>query len=233
MKEFCVKCKKDDLTFIKVGYYSICDACLTEVRLLPVRTIVNMCVEYKMMSFDTFKEVGNIKAVKTCKEFAHRKVDRFGLMLHSAAPGNGKTHLGIATLREWLMESWIPFYEFPTAYVKPFEIVTEPNLFLDIRKTFGRDSELTEWDITERYSKVEFLLIDDVGKYSANDSKFLQRVWYNIINERYLNHRLTVITTNKNGAELQYYLGEYTFDRICGMVQNKITEVFGESWRKK
>jgi len=32
---------------------------------------------------------------------------------------------------------------------------------------------------------------------------------------------------------LQDYLGEYTFDRICGMVQNKITEVFGESWRKK
>lgn len=233
MKPYCVSCRLEDCVLIQSGRYNLCWGCVLKIRDIAAQRVSDICAEYAKMDFASFQDKQNVTAVKVCHKFALRETKYFGLLLYSNQAGNGKTHLGISILKEWLKEKWIPDYEYTTSYKKPFEVVTEPNLFLDIRKSFSDDSEQKEWDITEKYSQVEFLLIDDLGKYSVSDAKFLQRVWYNILNERYLNHRLTVITSNKNGAELQEHLGQYTFDRICGMCDSKITEVVGSSYRRK
>lgn len=130
------------------------------------------------------------------------------------------------------MNKAIPDYNLGISKRVPFEVITEPSLLLRIRASFCDSSAEQEGQIIERFGSVPFLLIDDVGKYESADLKFLQRIMFSIINERYLHHRLTLITSNKSGAELERYLGDYTFDRICGMTNNKITAVVGESYRK-
>lgn len=230
------KCRycKSETGLVLCGEKFVCLPCLVKHRNIIANSIDNICALYRNMSFDTFDCKLNTKVVETCKNFADMGTGRCGLLLYSKQAGNGKTHLGISTLRKWILDSYVPLYD-KNGFLPlgaSYEIITEPNLFLLIRKSFQVGSDENEYDITYKYTACQFLLIDDIGKYSVSDASFLQRVWYNIINERYLNNRLTVITSNKNGAELQSYLGEYTFDRICGMTHNKITEVIGTSRRR-
>ena len=185
--------------------------------------------EYEHYKFDTFlasKE--NQRQVTVCKDFVSNKSGRDGLLLVSPQPGNGKTHLAVATLRQWVSEN----YE-PPVKVSLFKIVSEPQLLLEVRATFKPDSNNDELDVIEKYASPSILLIDDVGKYSPQDLSFLQRVMFAIIDKRYIQHKRTIITSNKSGAELQDYLGAYTFDRICGMTNNKVTQIAGESYRRK
>ena len=227
----CYHCKKEK-DIKQYGSYWMCHSCLMWLRKLKVELINEICVEYAKMKFENFIVGKNEVTVKKCKEFADGKSNAFALFLHSKTSGNGKTHLGISILKHWLLNTWTPVFTNSVIVERMFQIVTEPDLFLEIRRSFSQDSELNEADITDKYSKVEFLLVDDVGKYSVSDASFLQRVWYNIFNERWLNHRLTVITSNKTGAELKEYLGDSTFDRICGMTKKQVIEISGESQRK-
>jgi DNA replication protein DnaC len=132
-------------------------------------------------------------------------------------------------LKYWILNRWIPYYG--DSGHKDFAVITEPELFSEIRDTFNGHSELSEKDVVDKYAKTTFLVVDDLGKYSVGEPSFLQRIWFSIIDERYCHHRITVVTTNRNGAELQEHLGVYTFDRLRGMAQSKITKIVGESKR--
>ncbi len=228
--DYCYHCKTTK-EIKPYGNFSMCPLCLKWLRELKLELVNNMCIEYSKMALNNFVVGQNATAVKKCREFAEGKSKSYGLFLYSKEPGNGKTHLGISILKHWILNTWTPYFTDSIAVAKMFEIVTEPELLLEIRRCFSPNSEINEADITEKYSKVEFLLVDDLGKYAVSDASFLQRVWYNIFNERWLNHRITVVTSNKNGAELKEHLGDYTFDRICGMTNRQVVEISGGSKR--
>jgi DNA replication protein DnaC len=230
---YCIQCHCND-NLVPAGKYHICEKCLPKIRQNWVDQINKIYVEFQHFDFEHFTvSAENKPKIETCKQFALRKLDRYGLLLFSTQVGNGKTHLAVATLKHWILNCAVPYYEYPTQVKQPYEVVSEPTLLLKVRSSYDGDGKEKEWDIVVKYSNVEFLIIDDVGKYTVGDSNFLQRVLYNIINERYMNHKLTIITSNKGGAELKAYLGDSTFDRICGMTGNKNTEIMGTSYRQK
>jgi DNA replication protein DnaC len=151
-------------------------------------------------------------------------------MLYSKSAGNGKTHLSIATVKYWLINTWIPKYcdgDMP----KTFSVIPEHILFHEIRKTFTENNGVSEIDIIRKHSKADILIMDDIGKYSVADLAFIQRVWFSIIDERCGYKRPTILTTNKTGQQLKHHFGDYTFDRLRGMSGGKITEIIGESKR--
>jgi DNA replication protein DnaC len=198
-----------------------------------VKKIDGKGAEYENFTFDKFSvSKDNQKSVEICKQFAYRKLSRFGLWLYSPNAGNGKTHLSFATLKKWLIDSYEPQMDKNKHVPCPYTETTEPDLLLRIRSTYKNNNGEDENDVLDEYKNAEFMILDDLGKTNANDLSFMQRTIYTIIDYRYLRHKLTIVSSNKNGAELQQYLGIYTFDRLRGMSE-KITEIFGESQRGK
>jgi DNA replication protein DnaC len=213
--------------------YEICDKCVSILKKHWIEQINNKGEEYKHFTFSDFVTLkDNQKNVEICKKFAERQIPRFGLWLYSPDAGNGKTHLSYATLRHWIENVYEPEMGKNNRIVCPYADVTEPELLLRIRSTYRSNEGEDESDVLDEYKNVEFMILDDIGKTNANDLSFMQRTIYTIIDYRYLRHKLTVISSNKNGAELQQYLGLYTFDRLRGMSE-KVTEIHGESYRGK
>lgn len=211
----------------------LCEKCIARIKNSYIEKINQRGDEYLRFTFDNFKaSKENQKQVSICKQFANREIDRFGLWLYSPNAGNGKTHLAIATMKHWILNTYKPKVDSDGRLLLAYADISEPELLLKIRSSYRDGSREDEDEILSTYKEAEFLVLDDVGKTNANDLSFLQRTMYTIIDYRSIRHKLTVITSNKNGAELQQYLGLYTFDRIKGMSQ-KVTEIFGESWRGK
>jgi DNA replication protein DnaC len=228
--------KEDDASFSgKIASTNVCSECESQFIERWNRIINKNGVEYEHFTFDLFHiNKDNQKQVKVCKDFASTESDRNGLLLSSPDPGNGKTHLAVATLRQWVSLNYEPIiYERDKIQRAPFRIVSEPQLLLEVRSTFRADSTDDEADIINKYTSTKILLIDDVGKYNPQDLSFLQRVMFAIVGQLYVQHKHLIMTSNKNGAELQAYLGDYTFDRICGMTNNKITAITGDSYRRR
>jgi len=213
--------------------YKLCDVCISKIKQTWIKKINSKGIEYERFTLDKFvvsKE--NQKQFDVVKSFAGRKIDRFGLWLYSPNTGNGKTHLAIAALKHWIENSYVPKLDRNGFVECPYSEISEPELLLKIRSSYNNGSDLNESEILDEYKNVEFLVLDDLGKTNASDLSFMQRTIYTIIDARNIGHRLTVFTSNKNGAELQQYLGMYTFDRMRGM-SHKVTEIHGESHRGK
>jgi len=107
------------------------------------------------------------------------------------------------------------------------------------RRTYDhRDGEETEDEVLRKLVGIPLLIIDDVGKEEVADSRFVQRVWFSIINTRYDNLRPVIITANLSPDEISYHLGgnknnEATFDRLYEMLQGVFYEIKGKSYRRK
>jgi DNA replication protein DnaC len=232
----CYKESQEDSEKESNGFpvYKLCVNCVESIKQKWINKINSTGIEIERFTFDKFiisKE--NNKAVEICKKFANREIDRFGLWLYSLNTGNGKTHLSYAVLKQWILSKYIPIIDSNTHHIPcPYAVTTEPDLLLRIRSTYKDNSGEDENNILDEYKNVEFLIIDDLGKTNANDLSFMQRTMYTIIDYRYLRHKLTIVSSNKNGAELQQYLGLYTFDRLKGMSE-RVTEIHGESYRGK
>jgi len=230
---YCNGITKSDKESNGFPLYVVCDKCVSALKKHYIEQINKKGEEYKHFTFDDYiisKE--NQRNVDICKQFAERKLTRFGLWLYSPNAGNGKTHLSYAVLKHWIENSYEPKISEGNQISCPYIDITEPELLLRIRATYRNNEGEDESNILEEYKNAEFMILDDIGKTNANDLSFMQRTIYTIIDYRYLRHKLTVVSSNKNGAELQLYLGAYTFDRLKGMSE-KVTEIQGESYRGK
>lgn len=183
--------------------------------------------------------IGNIhKAWKECKEYA----DTFlcglprkspSLVLYSSNVwGVGKTFLA-CSIAHTLLDKW----NGETEYC-PVRFVSEPQLFLRVRSTYGRgkgEGE-TEVEIYRQLIGVPLLILDDVGKEEVSDPRFVQRVLFAVIDGRYQNMLPIVITTNLDTDKLERHLGgsrdnEASMNRLVEMTDNSFIELVGKSYR--
>jgi DNA replication protein DnaC len=240
IESVCPRCYKSSIVQSEQegnGYQvsKLCEKCTAAIKAHWIQQIDSRGMEYQKFSFEGFEiSKDNQKSVDVCKQFAESKLTRFGLWLFSPNTGNGKTHLSFATLKHWIDKTYIPkvarMEDDPRS---PYAYSNENDLLLRIRATYKNGSnEEDESDVVDEFKNAEFVILDDLGKTNASDLSFMQRTFYTIIDYRYLRHKLTIVTSNKNGAELQQYLGLYTFDRLRGMSE-KVTEIHGESYRGK
>jgi DNA replication protein DnaC len=149
-------------------------------------------------------------------------VDR-GLMLMGPV-GVGKTHLAVGIIKS-LTEKGIPgmFHEFGLLLKK-------------IQSTYNNSSEATESSIVDPLLSTEVLVLDELG--AAKPTEWVRDIMMLIINTRYNEKRLTIVTTNyldepTNPREetLEDRIGVRLRSRLYGMC--KTLHITGQDFRMK
>jgi DNA replication protein DnaC len=97
-------------------------------------------------------------------------------------------------------------------------IYSLPRLLARIRRTYDGDAgELSYLDFFRRLTSVDLLHVDDLGAEKSSD--WVLEQLYAIIDERYVEGRAVVVTTNLDLPQLEAQIGPRTVSRlaeICG-----------------
>ncbi len=195
-------------------------------------------LRYQNSTFDNFKTIGgNLKSTyELCFDYAKgyliKKTGYKSMGIYSEW-GLGKTHL-VCAIAHYVIDKWGDVYgNCPVYYT------TESSLFLRVRASFNQNNKETEFAVFEHLTKVPLLIIDDIGKEDVSDPRFVQRVWFNIVNERYNNLLPIVLTANLDPNQIAQHLGgsrnnEASIDRLYEMMGGKFWELKGnDSYRRQ
>lgn len=106
-----------------------------------------------------------------------------GLYLYSSAKGSGKTKAACMLANEIMKK-------YPSKTVK---FSTQPEIISEIRKSWNGDKN-AEGKLIEDLVNTEILIIDDFGASSSKD--WTNEKFYEIINGRYINRKITIFTSN-------------------------------------
>jgi DNA replication protein DnaC len=122
-------------------------------------------------------------------------------------PGNGKTLFSCIALNELI---------FHTARAGRF-IGLSRKFFQTLRHTFDEDSPThgQALPIVEQLSSVPFLVIDDFGV--QRDTEWEVEMLYNLIDARYAEQRLTIVTTNRNVEKVKDLADGRIYSRFLEM----------------
>jgi DNA replication protein DnaC len=153
---------------------------------------------YEHCAFENFnvrkdKDTGlanpNLRAAKvTAEGFVQEYPVDFGL-LFVGPTGVGKTHLAVAVVRELILRKGIEcmFYDFR-------------ELLKKIQDSYNHVSQSTEYRVIQPLLDVEVLLLDEMA--SANPTDWVKETLSHIINSRYNQKKVTLITTTLPFGEL-------------------------------
>ena len=114
-----------------------------------------------------------------------------GIYLWSETKGSGKTMLAAALANE-IINKHKRFVKFATS----LDILDE------IRATYDKGSEENESKLLSDLVSANFLVIDDFGTERA--SEWAGEKFYQIVNKRYINKKVTIYTSNYDLKTLQY-----------------------------
>ena len=115
-----------------------------------------------------------------------------GLYLYSNAKGSGKT-LSACALSNELMD-----------LNKQVKFSDAPTILAEIKRTYEKDTEsqYTENKLLDALVTTEILVIDDFGTEKVTD--WVNDKFYHIINQRYVNKKVTIYTSNEVISNLDY-----------------------------
>lgn len=131
--------------------------------------------------------------------------------------GTGKTHLSIGLLKAVIENGGIGMF------------ITASDLFMNIRDTWTRSSEISTLDRVQQFVDLDLLVIDEIGVQRGTDNE--REILFSIINSRYNNLKPTVLLSNLSLKEVRAYIGERTFDRLKED-GGQIIVLNGDSYRK-
>lgn len=142
-------------------------------------------------------------ALSACRAFTQKFPCGENLMIYGDV-GVGKSFLTHCIARELLDRS------FSVLYMPAYEISD-----LNGKYRFNQEDSLRE--AHDSIISMDLLIIDDLGAELVNN--FVSSLFFQIINERILSHRSTVISTNLSLAGFRESFSERTFSRMTGSYQ--------------
>jgi DNA replication protein DnaC len=157
-------------------------------QLLARARIPKRYEECAFENFDIRKDrVTGLKnaSLERAKVWAERFVNDYPTdygLLFIGPTGVGKTHLAVAILRELIMQKSAEclFYDFR-------------DLLKEIQDSYNPVSQSSEWRILQPVQDVEVLLLDELS--GANPSDWVKETLSHLINSRYNQKKVTLITT--------------------------------------
>ena len=145
------------------------------------------------------------KIIKTyLDDFENQKEMGMGLYIWSRTKGSGKTRIAAGIANE-LMKS----------YAVKFAVSL--TILQEIKNTWRRDAEYSESRLLDALSSADVLVIDDFGVERPAD--WINDKLYQIINERYINRKVTIFTSNESLETLQYD------DRITNRIKERAYQI--------
>ena len=173
---------------------------------------------FKQKTFDNFSVTEETQHMyEACKEYAETfdKENGTGLLIGSQ-PGAGKTHLMAAITNKLLEE------------MHSIVFLVVPDILQELRNTYGNNKD-TEGRLLYGLADCDLLILDDIGAEKTTD--WTTEKLYTIINNRYMNNKPVIFTTNCELKELTERLGDRTTSRILEMCD--VLEVETKDYRKK
>ena len=187
-------------------------------------------------TFDNFDSGREGKALRNCRKYAEgfNFKEPWGyrsLILYSAKPGVGKTHLMIA-IANYVVDNSSGE---PGQRRRPIVFEKGPGLVRRIRATYGlreKDNyQEREEDIYNELRGARLLLLDDVGKEKPSD--FTRELYWYLVDERVTSGLPVVMTCRLPLDSLAGLMGEDTVDRLYGMTGGSVETLTGESYRRQ
>lgn len=169
-------------------------------------------MELKTFRMDVYRERDSRKKVSdACRiikaylgDFENQREQGMGLFIWSRTKGSGKTRIAAGIANE-LMKS----------YAVKFAVSL--TILQEIKNTWRRDAEYSESRLLDALCTTDILVIDDFGVERPAD--WINDKLYQIINERYINRKETIFTSNESLETLQYD------DRITNRIKERTYQI--------
>ncbi len=152
-----------------------------------------------------------------CQDYARQFSPRSGNLLLFGAPGLGKTFLSACMARVVSESGYSVVYDTASRIFSRFE---------DAK--FRRDDEDSSDEDVNRYLNCDLLIVDDLGTEMI--TSFVQSAFYQLVNQRLIEGRKTVINTNLNPTEIGRRYGAQILSRMEG--EYEILPFIGEDIRR-
>ncbi|MBO4915248.1 MAG: ATP-binding protein [Oscillospiraceae bacterium] len=158
------------------------------------------------------------KNYDACRDYAYEFSSRSGNLLLSGDPGLGKTFLSASIARVVSDAGHSVVYDTASHIFSRFEAQKFDR---------GDEDDSADQDVS-RYMRCDLLIIDDLG--TEMTTAFVQSVLYQIINNRLITGKKTIISTNLSPSTLGTRYGAAILSRIEG--EYRILPFFGDDIRK-
>ena len=179
------KCREKNRLKRRIGFAEIPEA-FREMRLSTFRSDVYRETESRK------KILAACAIVKEYLEHFHdEKRKGMGLYIYSSTKGSGKTRMA-ASIGNELMEKHDTAVKFSTS----------TKILSEIRKTYEPGTIITESKLIDALVTTEVLIIDDFGTEKVTD--WVKDKFYEIINSRYVEKKVTLFTSNESLDTLKY-----------------------------
>lgn len=116
-----------------------------------------------------------------------------GLYFYSDVKGSGKTMMAAALANELMQK-----------YNKQVKFATSVQITNEIKASWN-DPDKDESKLMEAISTAEILVLDDFGiEQEGKEKDWINHRFYHIINQRYIEHKITIYTSNMSIDDLRY-----------------------------
>jgi DNA replication protein DnaC len=160
---------------------------------------------FKDCSFENYKtSQSSLKNAKLCKEYAEgflENLENGTSRVFYGNVGTGKTHLACAIANEVMKK-----------HQKSVLFTRAMRMLMDFKGTYSKTSRQSERDIVDRYASPDLLIIDEVGVHYGTDAEKV--IFFEILDERYVNLKPTILITNQNIEGLNEAVGDRIVDRM-------------------
>lgn len=145
------------------------------------------------------------KIIKTyLDDFESQKERGMGLYIWSRTKGSGKTRIAAGIANELMKRYTVKF-------------AVSLTILQEIKNTWRRDAAGSESQLLDALSTTDILIIDDFGVEAP--AAWINDKMYQIINERYINQKVTIYTSNDPLDKLSYD------DRITNRIKERTYQI--------
>ena len=169
-------------------------------------------MDLRLFRMDVYRKQESKKMVSdACKiiktyldDFESQKERGMGLYIWSRTKGSGKTRIAAGIANELMKRYTVKF-------------AVSLTILQEIKNTWRRDAAGSESQLLDALSTTDILIIDDFGVEAP--AAWINDKMYQIINERYINQKVTIFTSNDPLDKISYD------DRITNRIKERTYQI--------